>query len=173
MSRSLPKVYVIGIPGSGKSTLARWIGQEFGIIPRDLDFVAYGADGRERTPEEIAAQIEAIRSATRWVTEGAYHDDWLKPLLDDAHAIAWLDVPLSACLTRIIKRHVRAELGRNNAHPGWRRLVWFLNYTRRTARQQRLETAALLSAYSDKVTRCRSSRDVAIFKQTMIARART
>jgi shikimate kinase len=169
----LSRAHIIGIPGSGKSTLARWIGQEFGIVARDLDFVAYGTDGHERTPEEIAAQIEEIRSAARWVTEGAYHGDWLKPLLDEAHAIAWLDAPLSACLTRIVKRHVRAELARNNAHPGWRRLVWFLNYTRRTARQQRLETATLLSAYPDKVTRCRSSRDVATFKQTMTARART
>ncbi|MEX0749668.1 MAG: hypothetical protein WD359_02580, partial [Dehalococcoidia bacterium] len=139
------KVHVIGIAGSGKTTLARWIGDTFAVVAHDLDFVVYDVEKGERPHDEIVARVDEIRSLPGWVTEGAYHDAWLRPLLDEADAIAWLDVPLRACLARIVKRHVRAELARTNVHRGWRRLASFLVYIRRTARRQRAETVQLLA----------------------------
>lgn len=161
------KVHIIGLAGSGKTTLSQWIGDTFDVSVHDLDFVVYDVAG-ERPLAEINTRIDAIRARPGWVTEGAYHDEWLRPLLDDASAIAWLDVPLRICFARIVKRHVRAELTRNNPHPGWRRLARFLNYTWHTSSEQRAETSALLSAYGDKVAHCRTSRDVTAFKRRFL-----
>lgn len=157
------KIHIVGVAGSGKTTLARWIGRRFSVPAFDLDFIVYGEPG-ERLADEIVGRAEEIRGLDGWVTEGAYRDAWLRPLLDGATAIVWLDVSLPTAMFRMVKRHARAELARNNPHPGWMRLLRFLNYNRRSAAQQRAETQAILAAYPGKVVRCRSSRDVAVFK---------
>ncbi len=158
------KIHIIGIAGSGKTTLARWISSTFDVPAFDLDPVVYDFELGERQEAEIVRRLAVIRALEGWVTEGAYRDRWLRALLDDATAIVWLDPSLPTAVFRMVKRHVRAELSGNNLHPGWRRLVRFLDYNRQTARQQRAETAELLSAYSGKVFRCRTSRDVRSFK---------
>ena len=158
------KIHIVGIAGSGKTTLARSLGDRFDVRAFDLDFVVYDFEAGERAAAEITRRVDEIRDLDGWVTEGAYRDGWLRPLLDDATAIMWLDVPLSRAIFRMVKRHAGAELARNNLHPGWMRLFRFLNYNRRSARQQHAETLALLAAYPDKVFRCRSSSDNAAFK---------
>ncbi|MEX2247589.1 MAG: hypothetical protein WEC75_12995 [Dehalococcoidia bacterium] len=153
------KLHIIGMAGSGKTTLARWAAAEFGIPAHDLDYVVYG-DAGERPEAEIVARLEEIRAGRGWVTEGAYRNAWLHPLLADSDSIVWLDVPLRTCLYRIVRRHVIAEMSRTNPHPGWRRLVWFLNYTRRIAHCADIESRELLAPHRDKVTRCQSSADM-------------
>ena len=161
------KIHVIGIAGSGKTTLAQWISATFSIPAFDLDPVVYDFEIGERPEPEIVGRIDEIRALDGWVTEGAYRDPWLRPLLDDTTAIVWLDPPLQTAMLRMVKRHVLAELARSTLHPGWIRLFRFLNYNRRTARQQNAETLDLLSQYSGKVFWCRTSNDVASFKATI------
>jgi adenylate kinase family enzyme len=153
------KLHITGLAGSGKTTLARWASDEFGMPAVDLDHVVYTTAG-ERPRAELLAQLDAIRSRDQWITEGAYHDAWLNPLLADASAIVWLDPPLAVCLARMVRRHIAAELRGNNQHPGWRKLWRFLNYTRRTATAQRSAVASMLHPHAAKVHHCRSSRDV-------------
>jgi adenylate kinase family enzyme len=155
----------MGIPGSGKTTLARWISGVFEIPAFDLDHVVYDDTGQERRTAEIVRRVDLIRACDGWVTEGAYQADWLRPLLEDAATIIWLDASLPTAAVRILKRHVRAELSGNNQHAGWGKFIRFLNCNRLTARQQRAETAELLAEYSNKVFHCRASRDVASFQQ--------
>ena len=153
------KVHVIGIAGSGKTTLAAWISERFGVAAHDLDWVVYDEAG-ERPELEIVARIDEILCEPGWVTEGAYQQPWLQPLLAAADRIVWLDASLPVCIFRMLKRHAVAELRRDNAHPGWLRLVRFLRYTARTASQQRADTRALLAPHIARVTRCMSSSDV-------------
>ncbi len=157
------KVHIVGISGSGKTTLALWIRGTFDVPAFDLDPIVYDGAG-ERLAAEVVRRIDEVRRLDGWVTEGAYRDAWLRHLLDDATAIVWLDPPLATAFVRIVKRHVRAELSGNNLHPGWNKLVRFLNYNRKTAIRQKTETLALLAPYSTKLFRCRSSRDVDAFK---------
>jgi adenylate kinase family enzyme len=112
------KVHIIGPAGSGKSTLARSLAAQHGATWHDLDEVVYGSGG-ERATEEIAERLAGILGSEGWVTEGAYRAEWLRPVLEALDRVIWLDVSLPLCLWRIFKRHVVAELRRNNDHPGW------------------------------------------------------
>ncbi|MDP9238142.1 MAG: hypothetical protein M3P30_12235 [Chloroflexota bacterium] len=158
------KVHIIGLAGSGKTTLAQWVSVRFCVPAYDLDWVVYEQEAGDRPESEIVARVDEILRLEGWTTEGAYQSPWLTPLLHDSEAIAWLDLPLQTCALRIVKRHALAELAGKNQHRGWRRLARFLNYTRRTAHQQKTDTLALLTPYKAKVRRCRSSKDVEFFK---------
>ncbi len=162
------RAHIIGIAGSGKTTLAASLGAQCGADVYDLDLVAYDPAGIERPPDEIAALIRGILATDRWITEGAYRAAWMNQLLEAAYVIVWLDLPFRVCAWRILRRHVRAEIARNNAHPGWIKLMRFVQTTRRTDPELRAETGRLLEPYLAKITRCRSSRDVATFSATDI-----
>ena len=43
-----------------------------------------------------------------------------------ATAIVWLDLPPRVCVRRIVWRHVRRTVLRDNPHPGWRKLLSFV-----------------------------------------------
>jgi adenylate kinase family enzyme len=163
------KVHVVGLAGSGKTTLARWFSETFNVPAYDLDQVVY-RDGVERSHADIVARLGEICAGDGWVTEGAYTADWLGALLDGAGIVVWLDVPPLTCEFRILKRHLLAELARSNRHPGWRKLIRFLDYTRRTAGDQRAAQHAVLAHYAAKVTRCRSSNDVRALKMRVVKR---
>jgi adenylate kinase family enzyme len=169
-SAALETVHIVGLAGSGKTTLARWFAAQFGLTAHDLDWVVY-TEHRERSIAEITSGIEAILREGRWATEGAYGEPWLVPLLVGADLIAWLDVGVATCLARMVKRHVRAELSRTNQHPGWLRLVRFMNYTRESAREQRRRTEELLDPYRAKVRRCRTSAEVRLMKEQLLRQA--
>ena len=124
------KVHIIGLPGSGKTTLSEWIGRNFAVPVVDLDWVVYERLTLvENEPSEIECRMAEIAKSEAWTTEGAYHKDWLKPLLDVADVIMWLDFSLLVCTIRMLRRHAIAELRHNNQHPGWWRLARFISYT--------------------------------------------
>lgn len=160
------KAHVAGPPGSGKTTLARQISRMCDVVAYDLDWIVYDAAG-ERPRAELLASIEEIRTHDGWVTEGAYAEEWLAPLLEAAQTIVWLDAPWRVCAMRMVKRHVRAELAGNNRHPGWRKLYRFLRYTRDTASDHRARTRAMLAPYAAKVVRCTSTADAARLTATI------
>ncbi len=160
------RAHIIGLAGSGKTTLAGWLGDTFRVPTHDLDDVAYGEDGA-RTVAEVDRRVGVILSEGRWVTEGAYSDQWVEPLLTNADVIVWLDIGVSTCLFRMLKRHLRAELTRSNKHRGWIRLLRFMNYTRESARGQRERTRSLLAPYTAKVRHCGNGREVDSMRESL------
>jgi len=158
------KAHIIGLAGSGKTTLARWLAGTYAIGACDLDDVVYDRVTGERPATEIERRLEEIGRLPGWVTEGAYHQPWLKQHLDAAEIIVWLDISFPICAKRIVLRHVGAELAGRNPHPGWRKMARFLNYTRQTASRQRAETKCLIDPFSAKVMHCRSSTNVKAFQ---------
>jgi adenylate kinase family enzyme len=157
-------VHIIGPAGSGKTTLARWIAEHSGGISYDLDWIVYDRTG-ERPLTEVQDRVGTIVASHNWVTEGAYRDAWITPLLEAADCVIWLDFPWWVCLWRIFKRHLAAELRRDNQHKGWLNLLRFMRYTQRVDARNRRETEALLRDCRAKVVvRCSTVASVQRFK---------
>ncbi len=161
------KIHIIGIAGSGKTTLAHRLSRSLRVRAYDLDPVVYDNELGERPLAVIEERIARIREGASWVTEGAYRDAWLHPLLGDADRIVWLDVGLAVAGSRMLKRHISAEIARTNMHPGWLKLLRFLDYNRRTAAQQRAETLELLAPHKRKVTRCKSAVEIEAIRRSL------
>jgi len=120
------RVHIVGGAGSGKTTLARLLGERLGVPVYDLDAIGYaGGSGTKRPLQTKLDDVQRIATQPGWVTEGVFLW-WSEELLRHADAIVWLDLPFRVTAWRICLRHVKAELVRNNQHPGWRKLGRFL-----------------------------------------------
>jgi hypothetical protein len=126
------RTLIVGLPGSGKTTLARDISALTGVEVYQLDQVAWNDDGIK----PLAERIEIARSIAErpsWIADGLYVG-WTRLLMERAHVVVKMEVPLRTALWRIFWRHVRAEMRRDNAFPGWRRLCRFMRNVRREYR---------------------------------------
>jgi hypothetical protein len=168
------RIHIVGGPGSGKTTLAMRLGGVLDVPAHDLDLVAYErGTGRRRDSQQRRAMAERIAETSGWVVEGIYLA-WCEPLAERADLVVWLDVPWRTAAYRIVRRHIRLSLAGTNPHPGLRRLGWFVLAARRyylsldaaspveddDGAITRLGTRLWLRQYGDKVTRCRTARDV-------------
>ena len=175
------RIHITGGAASGKTWLADRIGLELGVEPVHLDLEVVDFESRNKShksrmmkPVEARRElIGAIVARERWVTEGAYFD-WAEPLYPAADLIIHLEVPWRIASYRIIARHLKAELRRDNRFPGWRRLYRFWSWNRLfylNRREDGLDGStgapmtarsihALLQPYIQKVRICRSGRDV-------------
>ncbi|MGH2377233.1 MAG: aminoglycoside phosphotransferase family protein [Candidatus Limnocylindria bacterium] len=131
------RVYIVGAPGSGKTSLARALGREFGLSLLELDHLwgrLFDRDASGRITEAAIlsrAQLVAeyvVRDG--WVIEGA-EPPFLHELANVSDLIVWCDVPFRTAAARLLRRHVIADLKRNNRYPGYRRLFRFLRSVRR------------------------------------------
>lgn len=163
------KIHIIGGPGSGKTTLARQISRRLNIRCYDLDEIAYeGGSGPQRSLETRLADISRIAAQESWITEGVFLG-WTRELFEKAEVIVWLNLPWRVARWRIFSRHLKAELRRNNRHPGWRNLYnftkWCASYYSDTAplnkiivndgEENQVTTAYFLRGYWNKVIPCK------------------
>jgi hypothetical protein len=107
--------YVTGGAGSGKSTLAAELSRRHRIPHHDVDTGSLPPDG-----------------ADAWVVEGA-HVWGMDRYVAEAEVVVWLDLPLRVTVPRIVRRHVRRTIRRDNPHPGTRKLLRFVLAQRRYA----------------------------------------
>ena len=163
------RIHFAGGPASGKSTAARRVSAELGLPLIELDTVLRDADDDVERGENRASALAGQRA---WVSEGAYLG-WAQPLLERADIVLWLDVPWRVASYRIIARHLKADLSRNNQYPGWRRLKKFWTWSYRYYHDSHPQTLnkwgvpltrshALqeLRQYGDKLVVCRTMREV-------------
>ena len=126
-----------GGAGSGKTRFASLLAASRGVTHYDLDGLALsklplGTDPSDALPlvATLSREVEAISAGDAWISDGSYVT-WVRPLFDRADLIVYLDIPWRVTAYRIVARHVKAELARNNRFPGWRRLLRFWLYCRR------------------------------------------
>ena len=178
----MQRILIVGGAGSGKTTLARKLGTYLNIPFHDSDEVGYeGGFGAPRARNVQLADLEHITTQSAWVMDGAML--WTDMLLQRANTIVWLDLPWRIRRWRIITRHIKADLARNNRHSGYSKLYRFYMYSRNYERdltistpqppdgdiyENRVTLEYYLQPYKEKVVHCRTAKDVAAFEQTII-----
>ena len=176
----MQRIHIIGGAGSGKTTLACKIGTHFGIPFYDLDEVGYeGGFGVKRSRDVRLADLKRITAQPEWITEGG-SVLWTEELLKKADTIVWLDLPWRIRRWRIITRHIKADLVRNNRHAGYLNLYRFYRISREYDRdptifvpklpdgdgyENRATVEHYLKSYTVKVVHCRTVADVAAFEK--------
>lgn len=184
MTATVPRrVHVVGSPGSGKSTLAARLAAELGVRAQDLDHLPPPPDsvtspappGRDAGVwDHFSRRAADLAAGERWITEGIY-SGWTAPLLEQAESIVWLDLPATLAVRRIVWRHLRRSLARDNPHQGLRLLTRFCWYVLRDPSSPAATDAELradvgansratveerLRPFEGKVVHCRTPADV-------------
>ena len=171
------RIHIIGMSGSGKTTLARQIAAGLNTSYDELDVIGYeNGAGAKRSMAQRQSDLQKITEQPVWVVEGSFLW-WIDPLLVHADVIVWLDQPWRLCWWRIVVRHIKAHLTRNNRHPGFRRMLefakgvqpYYTNPVQATPSaadddgSNRAAVAQILARYSSKVVHCRRPADVRAF----------
>ena len=177
-SGSPKRIHIIGCGGSGKTTLARQIANALAAPCYELDSIGYTHHSK-RSLEERLHDVRQIAVQPQWVSEGGYLW-WVDDLLQNADAIVWLDLHWTLCYQRIVMRHIRADLARTNAHPGFFKMLRFAAGKRQyymnpvpavptdpndDNAMNRAAVAQVLRAYSDKTIRCSRPADVTALRK--------
>jgi hypothetical protein len=150
-----------------------------GVPLIDLDDMMLNMDARSPRPLDAQVFQDEMQVATKpllqgrtWVSDGFYLG-WALDFFEAADLIVWMQVPWRVASYRIILRHIRADLARNNRSPGYRRLFrrwrWYRSfYANRNPSGLNVygmpNTIHTLreatETYAGKVVTCRTNRDV-------------
>jgi hypothetical protein len=130
------RIYIVGGPGSGKTSLGLSLSRRLGLPLLQLDemwgrLFARDADGgiAEATRVFRKGLVADYVARDAWVIEGA-EPPFLDAFAEVSDLIVWCDVPFIVAASRMIRRHVMADLRGNNRYPGYGRLYGFLRSVR-------------------------------------------
>lgn len=173
------RIHIIGPAGSGKTTLARRLAATLNAPCYELDDIGYESHAK-RSLELRLKDVRQIVSQPAWVSEGGFIW-WVDDLLRGADIIVWLDLHWILCYRRIVLRHIRADIARNNSHPGFLKMLRFAKGARPyhlnpipaipsaadDDSSSRAAVAQVLGPYSHKTIHCRCPADVVGFLSRM------
>ncbi|MFB5191661.1 DNA topology modulation protein [Alicyclobacillus fastidiosus] len=143
------RIIVIGSPGAGKSTFSRELAERLELPLYHLDSLYWKPGWVERSRDEWFAIHEDVLAKPTWVIDGNYGGT-LRPRVEAADTVIWLDLPRPLCLYRCLKRVVR-HWGRTRPDMGAdcpeRLDLDFLKYVWRFKRNGRAKILTCLAEY--------------------------
>jgi hypothetical protein len=180
------RIHITGGPGAGKTTLAKHLGSALQVEVLDLDGRGLAELARFGGPLDYEALAAVRQAASRdfaskeaWISEGS-NTLVAQPLLERADAIVVLYTSWRVAGYRILSRHVKATIARNNRFPGLWRLYRFWRWSARFYNNTKPgglnewgtpTTLASLEAelvpYEGKVVRCRTRADIEAVVQAL------
>ncbi len=127
------RIYITGGAGVGKTTLAKKLGAATGFPVHETDWLIWSRieSGERELADNHVELTSALAAEAEWIADGSFVG-LAQPLWHEADLIIFLDIPLGTMLWRVFWRHVKAEIRRNNRHPGWINLFKFLTYIARS-----------------------------------------
>ena len=182
------RIHITGGPGAGKSTLSKLLATKLDVEALDLDGRGLAELARFSTPFDYEAIVAvrqdasaAFASAEAWISEGS-NILVAKPLLERADMIVVLYTPWRVASYRILMRHIKATLARNNRFAGLHRLFRFWRWSARfysnsnppglnewgtPTTEATMED--LLAPYNAKLTRCRTKDEIRMLLSSLTA----
>ena len=99
------RVSVVGSTGTGKTTFARELAAILGVEHVELDALAWGANWRLASAEELQARVRVTTDRDGWVIDGNYGGRGARDIIwERADTVVWLDYPLRVILARLWRR---------------------------------------------------------------------
>ncbi len=105
------KVVIIGTSGSGKTTVGNQLAQLLGCVCTDLDDLYWLPNWQKREETDFFDQVMRKVENEQWILCGNYARN-LQKIWPQADTIIWLDLSLSVCLWRGLKRSINRILTR-------------------------------------------------------------
>ncbi|HHQ2480896.1 TPA: topology modulation protein [Bacillus cereus] len=113
----MERIMVLGISaGVGKSTFAQQLGNALNINVYHLDKLFWNPNWIEASFEEFSKAHQEIVNQNQWIIEGNYNNT-IEIRAKSADTIIYLELPLSVCLYRVIKRWLM-NIGKTRADMG-------------------------------------------------------
>lgn len=161
------RIQILGGAGSGKTTLATKSAQKHELPHRKLDDV-FWYDIKSQQPRSILERdrlLEEWVSDDKWIIDGIFWQDWVRPAFERAELIVVLDIPELTRHIRVIKRHFQL-LSKNPLidYGFFFPTLWPLLRLNRTYQKGPFrEMTANLLEYREKVVVCKTNQEASKF----------
>lgn len=167
----MKRILVIGAGGSGKSTLSVKLGARLGIEVFHLDKLYWSAGWIESEKNKWNRVVAELLTREQWIIDGNFSGT-LQQRIESCDTIVFLDLSLTLCLWRILKRrlHYRQRARPDMAEGCKERLNleflgWIFNYPRRT--RPKVVNLMRLNAANKKIFWLKSPRQVKAFLSSL------
>ncbi|MFK3939220.1 DNA topology modulation protein FlaR [Alkalihalobacillus sp. NPDC078783] len=160
----MKKIHIIGSVGSGKTTFAKKLSTQTGIQHYELDNMVWqrveGSGDIKRSMEERDTYLSNTLQLDQWIIEGVHHI-WVRPSLDQADLVIFLDTPYWIRNYRIIKRYIRQKVGveKANYDPTVKMFLNMFKWNIYFEKESKPNILILLEQYKDKVVILNSNAD--------------
>lgn len=158
------RIHIIGPSGSGKSTYAHHISRLLQIPHYDLDDLywdnAQQNYGTKMPEDKRNRQLHQILLQDTWIIEGIYIS-WIQESLQRADRIILLDMSLSSCRWRVIKRYLKRKLGfEKNKRETLKTLVELLRWMKIDHPAKQTSFEAIEKLFPTKTIRLKAMREL-------------
>ena len=170
----MTRLVVIGPSGSGKTRLSARLAELLNVRHVEIDALWHGPNWESCGPEELHARVSTATEGDGWISDGTYHTIIGPLVLERADTVAWLDLPVTRVMWRLLRRTwVRkrddVELWNGNREDKWlNQIRWLFWPALKRAFENRRGLPARLALHPQlQVHRLRSDADVEAFVQSI------